>query len=417
MSTQWYDPDSLLFAVGIEDTFIAQEYPGRRKLDEYEMTQHNQFWHSDLGLAAEAGARAIRWGIPWYRVNPERGEFDFSWIDRVADRFEEVGLTPIIDLMHYGTPLWLERSFDDPDYPKLIAEYAAAVAERYRDRFTVFTPLNEPLLNVIYCGEFGIWPPHQTGDAGFARLLGQIGEGIVRTQAAIADVTADSASFVHVEASYRFSDPEHSAPELVEFLRNRAFIVEDLVTGRVDDAHPLVGWLRSNGFSDDALAWHAENVAIPDVMGVNYYPQVSTEAFSPGAVQPSGSLEDPRPRVDHGTTGLEEVLLAFWNRYERPVMVSETSVGGTPAERIEWMDASISTVHRLRDRGVPVVGYTWWAVFDWFTWDYREETKPLENYLCRNGLWDLEIDAAGVFQRTRTAAVDRFRHHATEAAS
>lgn len=31
------------FAVGIEDTFIPQELPGQRRLDEYELTRHYQY--------------------------------------------------------------------------------------------------------------------------------------------------------------------------------------------------------------------------------------------------------------------------------------------------------------------------------------------------------------------------------------
>ena len=68
---RWFEDGRLRFAVGIEDTFVPQEYPGRRRLDEYELTQHYHLWHDDLGLASATGAEMIRWGIPWYRVEPE----------------------------------------------------------------------------------------------------------------------------------------------------------------------------------------------------------------------------------------------------------------------------------------------------------------------------------------------------------
>ena len=74
------------FAVGIEDTFVPQASVGRRALDEYELTQHYHRWYDDLGLARATGATAIRYGIPWYRVNPEPGRFRFGWLDRVVDR-------------------------------------------------------------------------------------------------------------------------------------------------------------------------------------------------------------------------------------------------------------------------------------------------------------------------------------------
>jgi len=409
--TTWNHNDPLQFGVGIEDTFIADEASGRRKLDEYELTQHNVFWQADLDKAAESGAQFLRWGIPWYRVNPEPGRWDFSWVDRVVERLHERGLRLVVDLMHYGTPLWLEGSFANTDYPKLVADYAHRVAERYHGAVSDFTPLNEPLLNVIYCGEFGAWPPLLTGDAGFATVLRGAARGIVETQAAIRAAQGAEASFVHVEASYRFAGAVEQNADTVEFLRQRAFIVEDLVTGGVGPEHPLADYLARNGFSDDDLAWHQQTTAVPDVMGVNYYPAVSTELFVEGP-NPRGDLHDPRPRVDAGTEGLKEVLSAFAERYGRPVMLSETSAPGTPAERIRWLDESVTAVDELRAAGVPVVGYTWWAVFGWINWDYREGTAPVEQYLNTNGLWNLELDAAGVFQRVPTPVIDAYRAHA-----
>src|SRR5262245_31819842 len=104
---KWYEEPRLRFAVGIEDTFVPQTRRGERSLDEYELTQHYRHWSEDLGLAEESGASMVRWGIPWYRVNPARGRWDWSWLDRVVDRFAELELELIVDLMHYGTPTWL----------------------------------------------------------------------------------------------------------------------------------------------------------------------------------------------------------------------------------------------------------------------------------------------------------------------
>ncbi|HLT67247.1 MAG TPA: family 1 glycosylhydrolase, partial [Microbacterium sp.] len=136
MTTPWYRDGALHFGVGIEDTFVPQERPGERAIDEYALTEHDIRWHDDLALAAEVGADFVRWGVPWYRVQPEPGRFDWSWLDRVFARFAELGIRPIVDLMHYGTPLWMPGQFDDADYPQRVAEYSVQVAERYADTVT-----------------------------------------------------------------------------------------------------------------------------------------------------------------------------------------------------------------------------------------------------------------------------------------
>lgn len=404
----WYESDALHFAVGIEDTFIPQTPFRERPLDEYEMTQHYQFWHSDLGLVREAGATMVRWGIPWYRVNPARDVWDFSWLDRVAERFTELGVTPIVDLMHYGTPLWLDNEFANASYPQRVAEYAVRVAERYPGVFDVFTPLNEPMLNALYCGQYGYWPPYLRGHDGFVQMVRALAHGVVLTQQGIADV-APEATFVHVEASSRFVGED--GPD-IEYLRNRGYLFHDLVTGRVDGEHALAGYLAEHRFGDDMLAWFAENPAVPDVMGVNYYPGISSERVVQGDPR-DGSPAAPREKVDEGVEGLEGVLTGFAERYGRPVMLTETCGGRTRSEQIAWLEASVAACRDLKARGVDVVGYTWWSLIDMYAWDYRDG-GALEDHHLKIGLWELVPDGAGVLERVRTPLVDAFRRLATD---
>ncbi|MGI8930448.1 MAG: family 1 glycosylhydrolase, partial [Candidatus Limnocylindria bacterium] len=96
------------WAVGIEDTFIG--HPGGKRariLDEYALIDHYGQWKADIDLIASLGVRAMRYGVPWYRVNPAPGEWDWEWLDRVMEHLHRVGVAPIVDLVHYGTPLWL----------------------------------------------------------------------------------------------------------------------------------------------------------------------------------------------------------------------------------------------------------------------------------------------------------------------
>src|SRR3954451_16907334 len=130
------------WALGIEDTFVPQVHArSGRILDEYELTQHDRLWREDLRMIAAIGVRHLRYGIPWYQVNPSPGRFDWSWTDEVLPFLvEDLGIQPILDLVHYGAPLWLEGTFLAHDYPQRVAEYAAAVAERYGHLVKLWTP-------------------------------------------------------------------------------------------------------------------------------------------------------------------------------------------------------------------------------------------------------------------------------------
>lgn len=404
--------DALRFAVGIEDTFVPQTSEGQRALDEYELTCHYERFHNDLALARDCGATMIRYGIPWYRINPAPDVFEWEWLDRVVARLVELGLEPIVDLVHYGTPLWLEGTFLNPDYARRVSDYAARVAERYHDSISLYTPLNEPLINAAYCGDWGIWPPNAEGHHGFVSLIHAICRGIVETQAAVASVVADAA-FVHVEASIRYVGALDQ--EDAQLLLARRFVAEDLVCGRVDNAHPLSRYLLENGMSDADLAWFASSPSPPDIMGVNYYPNLSTEIFLSDAAH-HGAPWDPRPRRDDDVNGLEDVIRLWHERYKVPIFVTETCHPGSDvARRLRWLDDSVAAVLRLRDQGIPIVGYTWWPLFDMVDWRYREGAEPVESFLLPSGLYSLAGDDD--LARRPTALVERFRQYAVASAT
>jgi beta-glucosidase len=393
----WTAAAPFRFAVGIEDTFIPQERVGMRRLDEYELTQHYQFWREDLDLIARSGADSLRWGIPWYRVEPEPGRFEWDWVDGVVDHITDLGLTCIVDLMHYGTPLWMTESFLDPDYPSRVAAYAAAAASRYGDRLDVWTPLNEPNVNADFCGQRGVWPPYRTGEEGFVALAVPLAEGIAATQRAILDVQPD-ASFVYVEASFRYAGDSFPIPR--DVLDERRFMILDLALGRVGADHPILAWLLRHGADGERLERLTADPVIPDVLGVNYYPAFSTVRFDDTG-QPAG--------VESGADGLDEVVRMYAARYGLPLMITETSRGGALEDRQTWLHESLTAVASLRADGIPLVGYTWFPFIALIDWAYREATTPVDDWIVQMGMVDLHrLPGGGTLERHPTVLLDDY---------
>lgn len=411
----WYTDGRLRFALGVEDTFIHDSRPGGRPLDEYELTEHYTRLADDIALLGSTGADQVRWGVPWYKVNPEPGRFDFGWLDRAAAAFAEQGVEVIVDLLHYGCPRWLDNAFLHTDYAARFAEYSAAVAERYRDVWQVYTPVNEPVVTAERCGEEGAWPPFLVGHDGFVRVLAAVARGAVLAQRAIADVGPAEVSFVHVEATHRYRGETWRYPELVDLLTERQFLFQDLVTGRVDAHHPLAGYLGEHGVGEADLAWFAEHVVAPDVLGINHYPHVSTVDVTDTG--PTGQQYSWGLRHD-GPEGLADILRTWAARYpDRPLYLTETGDPGDVQRRVRWLEQSVRTVLDLRAEGMDLVGYCWWSLFDMVGWDYRAGTGPVGDYLLGHGLWDLVPDEYTGLERVRTAAADTFadlaRHHGT----
>ena len=404
MTTPPSRADGFRWAVGIEDTFVPQVAARTgRVLDEYELTQHYRFWREDLDRVASLGISQIRYGIPWYRVNPRPGGFDWTWTDQVVPYLvQRAGLEPIVDLMHYGCPLWLEREFANPDYPARVAEYAAAFAERYRDLVRIYTPLNEPRVNAHYCGRAAIWPPYLRGLRGYVRVMVAIALGMSRTIAALRSVR-DDAEIVHVEAGERITSDDPVLGDLVREAREHQFLAADLVHGLVDDTHPMRAWLVEHGATAADLDWLAAHPQRMDVMGVNFYPQWSCRRLE-------GTTDEPVRRRYYGLgEDLAGVISSFHERYGLPVMVTETSEKASIARRARWLDRSVAAVGGLRAGGVPLVGYTWFPVFSLVAWHYRRGRKPFGEYLFDMGFWDLRDDGTGTLERIETPLVERYR--------
>ncbi|HEX5689090.1 MAG TPA: family 1 glycosylhydrolase [Roseiflexaceae bacterium] len=377
-------PEDFVWASGIEDTFVPQTRPGHRALDEYALIGHYDHWRSDLALARDLGVQALRWGIPWYRVEPQPGVFDWRWTDEVLPYMvQELGIAPILDLMHYGCPFWLAREFDNPDYPARVATYAAAVAERYKDLVQWYTPLNEPVMNAWMCGQRGAWPPYLKGDHGYARLMLQLADGIQQTVAAIKAIDPQ-AVMVHVEVAGRYEPATPADSALAEMMNLRTLLCFDLLAGRVTPAHPLWFWLLAEGAPAERLA-AIQAAAIPlDVVGLNFYPQWGTKAVG----QNRAGQRSYRP-IDKSGSGFVAMIAGYYERYGTPIMITETSARGADQVRAAWLDHSLDAIGQLRSAGVPVIGYTWFPMFTMVNWSYRFGAKPWQDYRLELGMYRL----------------------------
>jgi beta-glucosidase len=382
-------PADFVWATGIEDTFVPQIRPGHRALDEYQLMGHYEHWREDLALARELNVQAIRWGIPWYRVQPFPGEFDWSWTDQVIPYMvEELKINPILDLMHYGCPFWLRREFASDEYPEAVAAYAGAVAKRYAGLVRWYTPLNEPIVNALFCGKRGLWPPYLRNDAGYLRIMLQLVRGIQRTVTAIKEVDP-GALMVHVEATGLARAAREDLEALAVEDQRRGYLAYDLLTGKLAPDHPLYTWLLRNGAGPDELAAIRRDAIPLDVIGMNFYPQWSTQQVT---VDRKGRVA--WQAVEQDGSGFKDLIRDYWRHYQVPIMVTETSAKGPLDIRSRWLETSVAAIRGLREEGVPVLGYTWFPMFTMIDWRYRYGKRPVEHYRLDLGLYTLAPDGS-----------------------
>jgi len=438
-------PDGLTWILGIEDTCV---YPadgarpdGRHiaQLDEHQLTEHHLHWRDDLRQAAALGADAVRYGMSWPLVHLAPGKFDWHHLDEVvAFAVDELGLDIIADLVHYGAPRWLPKSFADIRFASALAEFAGALATRYAGRIRGYTPVNEPLTTASFSGFRGVWPPHHTGWDGWVSVAVPIALGTAAAMQAIR--TADpTAVVVHVEASTAIlpTEPEHAAEATL--LEQVGWLCTDLILGRVDRTHPMQQWLLRHGAPQTALQHLLAPRAAPDLLGVNYYPDLTPRRLR--------RIGDRVVQVayDGGGERLAAVLRGFYERYELPIVLTETSVEGDDNSRSAWLLDAMSTINELAQE-CDLRGFTWWPLLDFVDWSFASHGANVEEFavetidehgqpafgfapplgdpragktpfLRRMGLIRLEEQADGSLQRVRTATATAFAAAATDTAT
>jgi beta-glucosidase/6-phospho-beta-glucosidase/beta-galactosidase len=365
----------------------------------------------------------LRYGIPWYKVNPAPGKFEWQWVDRVLDYIVNEGkLELMIDLNHYNCPLWIENEFINFSFPQRMAEYAYEFSSRYSEIVHFYNPYNEPVVNAILSGEIGEWPPYLHGQDGFVKVLLNLARAVVLTINIIREVDPES-RFVHVEGTSSLTTEDKDLEEITRLKTERSSLLYDLVSGRLKESHPLYSYLSDNGTTEKDLIWFEDNRIELDIIGINYYPQLSHSVFS------RVGSEVITKRAMGSKKQLEEQFLKYHKKYERPIILSETSFFGTSEEKVRWLEDSCSVIKKLRSQGIPIIGYNWWFMIDCIGWDYKWGQRDAQEYIGflhpyerkgprkGGGLYRLEPDFDGSLKRIKQPIVDTYRTYINNAKS
>jgi len=364
---------------------------GDRWLDQIERTGHRDRI-DDLDLVAGLGIRTLRYPILWEYVAPDRPDRpDWSWTDRRMERMRELGIRPIVGLVHHGAgPRY--TSLVDPDFPRKLADYAARVAERY-PWAEDWTPINEPLTTARFSGLYGHWHPHGRDVETFARCLHSEIRGTALAMQAVRRVNPKARLIQTEDIGRVFSTPKLAYQ--AEFENERRWLSYDMLCGRFGPDHPLRWWL-AKGLSAAELDMLAEEPCPPDILGFNHY--VTSDRFLDQRLERypvhthGGNGRDRYADTEavrvvaEGMAGLEGLLREAWARYGLPMAVTERHLGCTREEQLRWFLEGWQEVCRLRGEGIPVVAVTAWSLLGACGWD---SLATAEKGTYEPGVYDL----------------------------
>ena len=141
------------------------------------------------------------------------------------------------------------------------------------------------------------------------------------------------------------------------------------------------------------------------VMGNDYYQTNEHRVWADGTTSAAGEV-----------FGYDEITRQYFDRYRLPVMHTETNISQGPNgdEAVYWLWKEWANLLRIRNAGIPIVGFTWYSLTDQVDWDTAlRENNGWVNPL---GLYDLDRNVRPVGKAYKKLIADWRDLLATESA-
>jgi hypothetical protein len=319
-----------------------------RRLDLLASTRHDELVEADYARVRGLGMSACRDGVSWVRVEPRPGVFDFtSFVPRLRAA-RQLGAVAW-DLMHFGYPDHVDVFAID--FPDRFAAYARALARFVAEheccpQTPMFSLINEMSFYSWAAGDVACMFPFALarGDELKVQLVLATIAGIEAIREII-----PAARFLHAEPLIHVvrSPDQVKTWRKVECDNRLQYEALDMLAGRC--------WPRLGG-----------DPSFLDILGVNYYPD--NQFMLDGTTVRRG---------DPGYRPLSELLIETWQRYGRPMIISETGSEGD--QRAAWLAYVAEECLIAIEHGCELHGATLYPILDHPGW--------VDDRYCPNGLW------------------------------
>jgi hypothetical protein len=131
------------------------------------------------------------------------------------------------------------------------------------------------------------------------------------------------------------------------------------------------------------------------ILGNDYYWTNEHRVAADGSSSASGEI-----------FGYSEITRQYYDRYHLPLMHTETNISEGPNgdEAVNWLWKEWANVLRVRNVGIPVLGFTWYSLTDQVDWDtaLREQNGRVNPL----GLYDLDRNIRAVGRSYKTLIRD-----------
>ena len=330
------------------------------RVDFLQVTGHLQRLTKDYDDLSLFNIKTVREGIRWSFVEKQPYQYDWGTVETLIKAGQKHKIQQVWDICHFGYP-------DDltPLHPLFARRFAAlcrAFVRFYRsllpNETLIVTPINEVSFISWLGGDVRGTSPYcirQGWEVKYGLMKAYI-EGIEAMKEE--DPTV---KIMTTEPLVNMVPPIDATPEQMAFANmshNNQFQSVDMLCGR---ACPELGG------KPEYL----------DILGLNFYYNNQWVAGTSQFLRWMNEDQDPRWQPLH------QLLQQAYNRYGKPIVLSETS--HPKEDRPKWIRFITNECIAALQQNIPLWGVCWYPVIDRPDWD---RLTPWHH----SGLWDVETE-------------------------
>ena len=348
---------------------------------------------SDLELFRSLGIKRLRYPCLWEEVAPkDLDHCNWKFLDERLGIVQKLNLKIIAGFLHHGSgPFY--TSLIDPEFPFKLATYARLFAERY-PWVEDFTPINEINTTARFSCLYGHWYPHLQDNTYYLKSLLYQVKGTVLAMREVRSINP-KARLIQTDdlGKCQSTKPLEYQRDLEN---HRRWLAYDLLCGMVTREHPLYSYFLKHKITEQELSWFEDNTCPPDVIGVNHYHLSNRFLDHRLELYPEcywgGNEQDKYADVGAIDTGQAEIispeslLLEVWNRYNKPIAVTECHTRGNREAQMRWLYETWQIANKLSSQGINVEAVTAWSLLG--TYDWHNLCKSHDNFY-EPGVFDL----------------------------
>ena len=355
------------------------------------------FYHrykEDIRLFAEMGFKVFRMSVSWSRLFPTGYEEKpnpegVAFYHNVFAELQKYGIEPLVTMVHYEVPLYLEETINGWESPQMIplfVKYGKTLIDEYKEQVKYWLPFNE--INAIICQPYcngGMFIEKAKKD--YMSTVYQALHHQYIAAAQIVKYAHDTApgckmgSMIARLECYPYTcSPADVAQALLEDQTN-LFSYDVMAEGAYTKR--MYSYYKSNNINIDYVDGYEEILAQGkcDFLAFSYYQSYvasGDEEHKKEAGNLVKSLKNPyigETQFGWGVDpeGLRITLNRLYDRYKMPLLIVENGLGavdkfenGTVHDeyRIDYLRKHIVAIKEAINDGVDVMGYITWGCVD-----------------------------------------------------